>query len=89
MADRRTAQKALELHGSELRGKPNVVGLGIRPADDGSGEALAVYVSRKVAPEALSPQELVPGSVTVDSRSGPETIPVQVIELGSLKSEMP
>jgi hypothetical protein len=89
MANRRSAQKALEQHGSELRSKPNVVGLGIRPAADGSGETLAVYVSKKAARESLAPEDRLPESVAIESKSGTELIPVQVFQLDNLKNEIP
>ena len=82
MADKRAARKAIEQHGADLRGRANVVGLGIQPADDGSGEALAVYVSRKVPASELEPDDLLPASVEISGKDGIERVPIRVIELG-------
>lgn len=86
MAREADCLKALDKHESALAGRKNVVGLGVVPVNDdplSEDLAVAVYVERKVPESELSPEDLVPKFLVVDSSS----VPTRVIEQGAVTLE--
>ena len=90
MADRDDAKYALDKKEGELVVRKNVVGTGLRPMEDGSGEAIAVYVSEKVPVSDLAPDDIIPESVEVERAGKAVKVPVRVIAVGGkFTREMP
>jgi hypothetical protein len=88
MATRRQAQRAVEIHQEELIRYPNVTGLGVVPAKEGSGEsAVAVYVTSKVPGDELGPDEQIPTMLQVPGREGTNEVPTRVIAKGDFEFE--
>lgn len=89
MVTRRQARRAVGLHEDELSAYPNVVGLGIL-AEEEKGEKeyrVAVYVSRKVAPAKLAPNERIPTTVEIPARRGTHKVKTRVVESGEVETE--
>jgi len=82
LADKAAVTEALNRHQSELQKKSNVVGFGIRKDKHSDGEALAVYVSKKIAPEKLGSGQLIPESLKIESGGRMVDVPIQVIDMG-------
>lgn len=82
MADKAAVTEALNRHQSELKKKSNVVGFGIRKDKHSDGEALAVYVSKKIASERLESGQLIPESVKIEHGGSTVDVPIQVIDMG-------
>jgi hypothetical protein len=78
-------QRLKQKYASMLMSKANVVGVGIGKAiRDGKQTdqlALVVLVSRKVPPDELGLDDLIPTEI--------EGVPVDVQEVGRLKSQLP
>jgi hypothetical protein len=90
MAKIEQVRKALDLFGSELSRKKNVVGLGRVPSEKKSGDwELAVYVAQKVPPEQLAAADLVPKTLEVPGRGQSHPVTTQVIEQGPVSLETP
>lgn len=89
MATRRQAERAVDQHERALSALPNVVGLGVQPADepDAPGYQVAVYVARKVPQAQLGPGEAVPEAVEVSDGGTQVSVPVTVIETGEFAFE--
>jgi hypothetical protein len=90
MATREQCQRALDRYEQELAGRPNVVGLGISPHVDESGnqgEAVTVYVTRKVPLSELAEDDRVPPHLEVAGRGGTIEVPTKVVEQGPVEKE--
>ncbi len=82
MADRAQAKLALDQHELSLKSRKNVVGTGILESPDGSGEAIAVYVSRKEPKADLSAGDMIPKSVELVTEGMKLEVPVRVFDVG-------
>lgn len=92
MATRDQCRRALDLFEDQLGRRANVVGLGIVPEDESGGSkpgdmAVAVYVEKKVAPDRLAPEEVVPPVLEIPGRRGAVRVPTKVIEQGKVRLE--
>ncbi len=86
-----TAQclRALDLYEERLSGLPNVVGIGVVPAEGKKGYCVAVYVSKKVPRERLGSDELVPEQLEISGRNKKLPISIRLIEEGEFVPESP
>jgi hypothetical protein len=80
--------RALDVFGSELARKKNVVGLGKVPAETGDGWRLAVYVEKKVPPEELAAADMVPKTLELPMGGDTVAVTTKVIEQGLPELEM-
>ena len=80
MARSSHVDRALDLFGSELARKKNVVGLGKVPAESGGEWCLAVYVDRKVPPEELAAADMVPKTLELPGSGASVAVETKVIE---------
>jgi hypothetical protein len=82
--------RALDKHEADLAKRKNVVGLGVVPRDgDPKSEdlAVAVYVERKLPPDALAAKDLVPKFLKVNESDETIDVPTVVIEQGPVTLE--
>jgi len=77
MADKKSVKAAIDQNAEMLKQQPGVVGLGV--AGKGGEHKLAVYVSSRTGSNSI------PEKVTVTQDGKPDTIDVEVVEVGSLK----
>jgi len=79
------AQQIKKKHASWLLTKANVVGVGVgkavREGRQTDQVALVVLVSRKLPPDALAPDDLIPSEI--------EGVLLDVQEVGELKAQQP
>jgi hypothetical protein len=87
MRSEAVVKRALELYEDRLSELPNVVGLGIVDDPNGTGPAVAVYVSEKVPPKVLSPPDRIPQFLMIEQKNLECRVPVRVIETGIPKLE--
>jgi hypothetical protein len=90
MATRAECQRALARHQDDLSQRRNVVGLGIVSCNRvlrltrADALAVAVYVSRKIPPDQLSQEDVVPRVVLARCGGREIEVPVEVIEQGTI-----
>lgn len=82
MADKAQARLALDQYDLSLKSRKNVVGTGVLESEDGSGEAIAVYVSHKEPKADLSAEDLIPESVELATEGIKLEVPVRVFDVG-------
>ena len=87
MRSKAVVKRALDLYEDQLSELPKVVRLGIVDDPNGTGPAVAVYVSKKVPPKVLSPSERIAKFLMVEQNSLEYRVPVRVIETGIPKLE--
>ncbi len=78
-------KRILDEYADRLTSLPNVVGVGLVPADEEKGEsAVAVYVRSKVPEAQLKPSEIVPPTLTSTIAGAPVNVATRVIEVGDI-----
>ncbi len=86
MASEQDARRLLSAVAGHLTALPNVVGVGVVPAEGTNSEAvIAVYVRSKVPKAALKPEELVPETVKGQVDGVSLQAPTRVIEVGDIR----
>lgn len=81
------AQEALDRYADQLMGYPNVNAVGIQDAvlPDGTVEPhVQVYVTRKLAPEAIDPSARIPEHLDLPTEGPPREVKVRVQQIGTL-----
>jgi hypothetical protein len=91
MVTRRQVRRAIELHGSELAARADVVGIGAewdtgkRGGDGPRRHAVAVYVADDPGPR--SPEPAIPTTLEIPARTGVHRIPVVIRRIGVVEPE--
>lgn len=78
-------KRILDEHADRLTSLPNVIGVGLVPADSEEGDsAVAVYVRSKVSEAQLKPSEIVPRTLTSTIAGARVDAATRVIEVGDI-----
>lgn len=73
------AAEVRQRHETALMALPNVIGVAVVPEPGRRGEAIVVYVSRKVPRDQLGAGEAIPDPL--------EGVPVHVIDIGQVSAQ--
>lgn len=85
---KRVIKRVLDYHQETIAECANVVGMGICRLQDAvkrkDGYAIAIYVSQKLPPEELSPEDMIPPFLKLKTRDMVIMVPTKVIEIGEV-----